>query len=61
MAIYIEYGKDSSGNPRKLYIHGNGSRFYYLSYSSQGALEDVPEGYKVAYNKRGMPFVKKIR
>ncbi len=54
MAVYTEY------NGRKLYIHGNG-RFYYLSYSPQGALEDVPEGYKVAYNKKGLPFVKRIR
>ncbi len=54
MAIYVEY----SG--RRLYLHGNRGRFYYLSYSKEGALDEIPEGYKIAYNSKGLPYVKRV-
>jgi hypothetical protein len=47
MAIeFIDY----DGKPR--YIQGKGN-FYHLSKSKNGALEDIPEGYKVITNRNG--------
>ena len=53
MTAYIEF------NGRRLFFHKSGS-LIYLSPKREGALDELPEGYKVKYNKRGLPFCKKI-
>jgi hypothetical protein len=53
MAVYIEY------KGKKLYLRGR-NKFYYLTYQKEGALDEIPEGYKIVYNKRGLPYVKRI-
>lgn len=52
MTVYIEF------RGKRLYIHGH-NRFFYLSYQKEGSLDEIPEGYKIVYNKCGLPFVKR--
>jgi len=53
MAIFVEF------NNRKLYLRKSG-HLYYFSPSKEGALDEVPEGYKIKYGKGGFPVIKRI-
>lgn len=56
MAIFIIH------NNKKLYLHGQkNGKFFYLSYQKENALDEIPEGYKIVYNKRGLPYVKRVK
>lgn len=52
MAIYVEFAG------KKMYLHKSGS-FYFFKPTKEGALDEVPEGYKIVYGKNGFPIVKK--
>mgnify|MGYP001575518622 CR=1 FL=1 len=53
MVIYVEF------NEKKLYLRKSGHLFYF-SPKKEGALDEVPEGYKIKYGKSGFPVIKKI-
>lgn len=52
MAIWIEF------NNKKMYLHRSGRLFYFKT-TKEGALDEIPEGYKIVYGKNGYPLVKK--
>lgn len=58
MAIFVEYEK-ADGTIQKLFLKKSGHLFYF-SPSKDGALDEVPEGYKIKYGKNGFPIVKKV-
>lgn len=53
MAVYIEF------NGKKLYLKKSG-HLYHFSPSKEGALDEVPEGFKIKYGKNGFPVVKRV-
>jgi len=54
MVLIIKY-KD-----KPLYVHKLGNIFY-LNKKKEGALDELPEGYKIVISKKtGFPYVKRI-
>lgn len=52
MTIYVEYAD------KKLFLHRSG-HLYFFSPKKEGALDEIPEGYKIKYGKHGFPVIKK--
>jgi len=46
---------------KKLFLHKTGN-IYYISKDKRGALDELPEGYEVAVNKKSnFPYIKRIK
>lgn len=55
MTVAVEY------KGKKVYLHKSGN-LYYFDRKKEGALDEMPEGYEVGYNKKtGFIYPKKVR